>query len=152
MLESGVNTSEIGLISDKIGEKVEISACPSCNYYEDCFANVSGRCTALIAADSPCPFYKSAAVNRAEIQRSITRLKHIGRYDLIFKYALALAMLGALDEEIEEMRRAGAWLDGYQKSNLAGLMWQVMADNLSALDGSDEPDEPDEEGEDEHEV
>ena len=146
MLENELTLENNKCTSDRIGETVDITICPSCTYHEDCFANVSGRCTALIAAFIPCPFYKSAVVNRAEIQRSITRRKRIGRYDLILKYASTLAMLGALDEEIENMERTGIWLDEFQKSNLARLMRQVTTDDLSVFDDSDEEDE------DEHEV
>ena len=159
-MKNSVKAEEIEWIPDIIGEKVDGSTLPFCDYHEDCFANANGKCTALIVADSPCAFYKSAVANREEIQRSVTHLKRIGRYDLIFKYAFTLAMIGALDSEIEEMRRAGRWLDEHQKSSLAGLMRQVMEGNLSALGDSVSSDDADildedeeaEEGEDEHEV
>ena len=105
------------IIRDRVGERTDLSLCPSCASHPDCFANIDGRCTALSKVDesAPCSFYKSAEENTAEAKRCYQRLKDTGRSDLISKYIKPLSAMGMLDDEIEAAEQYGEQFDTFRE-------------------------------------
>lgn len=122
---------------DWAGEEVDRDSCPECLAHSDCFACVSGYCTALRipdkriskkkrAANTECGFYKPIQQVRESGARGYRRLKEIGRRDLIDKYADTLIMTGAMDSEIQEADLQAEFFDQFRETNFNEQMDKAM--------------------------
>ena len=125
-------------MKDRIGEAVVSSEIPICTDHRDCFANLGGRCTALTEVASQCSFYKSSKQSQEENLRGYTRLKKLGRQDLIQKYADTLATLGAFDDEIADLARVGEGLEAYRKRNYEETIAKAISGELDDWDETGE--------------
>lgn len=120
----------------------------NCTYHcdKDCFACVSGFCTALESFSDPCVFYRSDADNRREVWKCYHRLVVSGRFDLIRKYRETLAALGVFDIELKDADQQKRTLDRFRVENLEEMRRRYGAgeDVILPADLIEESEETDE--------
>lgn len=157
------NAKEVKMVTDRVGEKVNLFSCAACLEHPDCFASIEGRCTALSyrAVDghdnTDCVFYKSREQAEAEARKTYQHLKEIGRYDLIADHIRQMSALGALDEEIDSAEQYGRGFEEFRESDYQNQLQKAIADgsddifdNIDDLDDEDDLDDAgDEDGADE---
>ena len=113
---------------------------------KDCFACVSGSCTALESFSDPCVFYRTDANNRREVWKCYHRLVASERFDLIRKYRETLAELGVFDIELSEADKQKKKLDRFRAENLEEMRRRYGAgeDVILPADLIEESEETDE--------
>ena len=130
-------------LTDWVGEEVDRDSCPPCTKHPDCFACVEGCCTALRipdgriskkkrAAFEQCSFYKPIQQAKESGIRCYQRLKELGRRDLINKYADTLIVIGAMDEEIQEVTLKAEEIDQFRDADFSEQMKKARTERGKA--------------------